>query len=203
MTRSDTSVEVVIDPVRSRHLAHFEQELHASLDRHSTVESEVVRRTEQGVVIRDGVLNLPSRTDFRCLRDDAETLRELKAPTLTDFEPVELSVIKNLSVTVFPFHWDELKISFDSGDDHKRLLRIRMWYLEWFLPRRNQSNSALKGVLHSIRGPKRNGSLWQVSIDMGSAPSSALTELLLALESRGVSQLTLGTELDKVESLES
>ena len=203
MARSDSSVEVVIDPVRSKHLTHFEQELNASLDRHSKVESEVVRRSEQGVIIRDGVLNLPSRTDFRCLRGEAETQRDLRSPTVTEFEPVELSLSKTLSVTVFPFNWDELKISFDSGDDHKRLLRLRMWYLEWFLPRRDPSNSALKGVLHSIRGPKRNGNLWQVCIDMGSAPSSALTELLLALESRGVSELTLGTELDKVESIET
>ncbi len=203
MSRSKASIEVVIDPVRLQHLAALKNEMVVSKTSTGDVETEVVRRDEKGLVIRDGVLNLPSRSDFSCVSPSASTLRDLNTRKNVDFDPVDLKISDALELTIFPFSWDQVQISFDTGDDPRRLLRLRLWYLEWFLPRRPLDNGKLKGVLHSLRGPKREGDTWHVCIDMGSAPTEALTELFHVLASRGVSHLTLGAELDRMENQQS
>jgi len=200
MSRSKASLKVAIDPVRKRHLNKFKTELKAYLAEKHVCETEIIRRDEKGVVIRDGVLNLPSRCDFMCISDDSKTLLDIQTVQTVDFKPVDVQVDDKLDLTIFPFSWDEVQISFDTGDDPKRLLRLRLWYLEWFQSRKTENDSGLDGCLHSLRGPKRDGDIWHVCIDMGSAPTEALTELFHVMASRGVNRMTLGAELDRVEN---
>lgn len=202
MSRSKASIEVVIDPVRMNHLHEFKAELAASKALGQRCEAEVLRRDEKGSVIRDGVLNLPSRADFACTSDQTTTMRDLKSLHSVDFSPVDLQLDTNLELTVFPFSWDEVQISFETGDDPKRLLRLRLWFLEWFQARHTSEPNELKGVVHSIRGPKHDGNIWHVCIDMGSAPTEALIELFHVLASRGVNKITLGAEMHRAEKEE-
>jgi len=113
-------------------------------------------------------------------------------------EPFDFDIDGKLTLAIFPFSWDQVHISFKTGDDPKRLVRLRLWYLEWFQARYTSSKDELHNVVHSIRGPKSDGDTWQVCIDMGSAPIDALIELFRVLASRGVNQMTLGAELDRV-----
>ncbi len=200
MSRSKASIEMVIDPVRTHHLNTLKSELAAHATTEHFCECEPIRRDEQGVVIRDGVLNLPSRADYCCRIGDTQTMRDLHLVQTVDFKPVDICIDNKLDLTIFPFSWGEMQISFDTGDDPKRLLRLRLWFLEWFQIRRTHKDTRIHGVVHSLRGPKRDGDTWHVCIDMGSAPTEALTELFHALASRGVTQMILGAELDRVES---
>jgi|GEM_PF-2224846 len=202
MSRSKASIEVVIDPVRTHYLNKIKSELGAYSDSGHSCETETIRRDEQGVIIRDGVLNLPSRADYSYRIGSSKTLRDLHTVQTVDFKPVDVCINDKLDLTIFPFSWGEVQISFNTGDDPKRLLRLRLWFLEWFQTRRTEKDANIHGVVHSLRGPKRDGDTWHVCIDMGTAPTEALTELFHALASRGVNQMVLGAELDRVESQE-
>jgi len=200
MSRSNDTITTVVEPVRALHLKSFEKELAASASGCDGVTAEPIRRDENGQVVRDGVLNLPSRVDFSCKLQSGYTMSDIKSPKHPDFEPVDLKIDGKLELTIFPFSWDEVQISFETGDDPKRLLRLRLWYLEWFQTRRTKVGSDLSGVVHALRGPKKDGKYWHVCLDMGSAPTAALTELFSVLASRGVDRLTLGAEMHRVDT---
>lgn len=200
MSRSKESLETVLDRVRDLHVTNFVNALALVEGDGTAVLPEVVRRDEQGNVLRDGVLNLPSRHDFSCKSEIGHTNRDLPSLELLDFEPVDLNLNDSVRLHINPILWDKLQISFDTGDDPKRLLRLRLWFLEWFLPRKYEYEATISGVVHSLTGPKRDGETWHICVDMGTAPALAFTELLSALASRGVSRMTLGAELDQMSS---
>ena len=200
MSRSKNTIINVIEPVRSLHLKNFEHQLKSAAKREENVRAEPVRRDENGQVVRDGVLNLPSRVDFSVEQPTGLKMSDIKTSKQLEFEPVDIKIDQKLDLTIFPFSWDEVHISFETGEDPKRLVRLRLWYLEWFQSRRTEIESAARQVVHSLRGPKNDGDIWHVCLDMGSAPAEALVELFSVLASRGVNRMTLGAELDRVEN---
>lgn len=200
MSCTKASIEVVLDPARALHLEKFRSELDAASNRYGgRCRAETLRRDGFGLVVRDGVLNLPSRFDLNLRNSGGSVCRNFDTSRKPSFRPVDVLIDDKLKLRIFPFSWDDVRITFDTGDDPKRLLRVRLWFLEWFQARFTNSCDGLHGVVHSITGPKHERNLWQIAIDMGSAPTAALVELFHILASRGVSQMTLGAELDHAE----
>jgi len=200
MSRAKASVDSVLEPIRDAYLSQFYDELSASKERRRALQTETIRRDPDGTVMRDGVLNLPSRFDFTWDANSDDASKDVSSSSNVKFGPVEVKLDDSMTIKILPFSWDRLHLSFESGDDAKRLLRLRLWFLEWFQPRYLERDNLLQGVLHSLSGPTLQGGNWHVCIDMGTAPSIAFVELLKVLESRGVERVALGAELDRVPS---
>ena len=200
MSHARASIEVVLDPVRTIYLKKFQTELDAVSRLYgSGCASETLRRDSFGTVVRDGVLNLPSRIDLGPSGKKDDISGDFSSSEMPRFDPVDVVIDQKLELTISPFCWDNVRISFDTGNNPKRLMRLRLWYLEWLQKRRCTGTEGLKGVVHSISGPRRNGNMWEIAIDMGSAPTEALVEIFHLLASRGVSRMTLGTEMNRVD----
>lgn len=198
MSRSKTYFKNVIETARSSRVSELENQFKLAQISHPGSKIEVVRRDDDGAVTRDGVLNLPTRKDIMTHMSGGWVQRDLEFSPPAQFEPVSQKIEQSLDVTLFPFCWSDVQVSFETGDDPKRLVRLRMWYLEWFQPRVLGKGAASKGVVHAIHGPERVDDFWTLRIDMGTAPSEALIELFRVLASRGVSMVRVGTELDRV-----
>lgn len=198
MSRSNTYFKSVIETARETQVTELESAFKISKLSQPGSKVEAMARDKDGAVLRGGVLNLPTRLDILMPMSGTWTARDVALTQPAHFEPVSYTIDRSLEVTLFPFSWNDLQISFETGDDPKRLLRLRMWYLEWFQSRVLGNGAPSKGVVHAIHGPERVDDLWNLRIDMGSAPAEALIELFSVMASRGVSSITVGTELDRV-----
>lgn len=196
MNRSDAFLKSTLSPIRDSYLAHMFKELRQLRNDDRNVTTELVARDETGAVLRDGVLNLPHRSDFSFDALIGTTRRNTKDTEGLDFEPIELSLDDGVFLSLHPFPWNKLSLSFDADDDTKRLVRLRLWFLEWFQARHSEKSDDLSGVVHSIDGPRKIGNTWNVTIDLGSAPTDAFVELVHVLASRGAKNIAFGTELN-------
>lgn len=198
MNRLDAAVKSALAPVRDAYLAHMFRQLRVQRASGHQIVTEVVARDERGVVMRDGVLNLPRRTDFVHETAMGPVRNNTHGTARVEFEPLRLALEKGAHLSISPLEWNKVQLSFEADDDTKRLVRLRLWFLEWFQARHSESSDDLSGVVHSIDGPRKVGNLWFVSIDMGSAPTDAFVELVHVLASRGVKNIAFGSELDQV-----
>ncbi|MEM6679387.1 MAG: hypothetical protein AAF675_16105 [Pseudomonadota bacterium] len=71
-------------------------------------------------------------------------------------------------------------------------LPLRRWYLEWFQSRFSDEAPDLEGALHALEGPVEDPAGWRFTIDLGSAPVEALSDLVLALSATGAARVRIG-----------
>lgn len=196
MNRSNAFIKSTLAPVRDTYLSHMFKELRQLRGDGREVTTELVARDETGAVIRDGVLNLPHRSDFSFDALIGKTRRNTKDADRFEFDAIELKLDDDVNLSIRPFSWNRLSLTFDADNDTKRLIRLRLWFLEWFQARHSENTEDLSGVVHAIDGPRKVGEMWNVTIDLGSAPTDAFIELIHVLASRGPRNIMFGSELN-------
>ena len=192
MSVTTNEIDEIFGPIRDVYLMHLVNAI-----REATVASpgsahEPIVHDPDGSVLKTGALNLPRRQDI--MRDgsdglDAETVG---APRLLDFQPLELTVTTGLTVRIAPCHWNQLWIMVQPFCDSALLMRIRLWYLDWFQARLVRNPKEVCSVIHHLDGPHRyQGAHWFL-LDMGSAPVDAISALIRLLAAENIDEVHFG-----------
>jgi hypothetical protein len=124
--------------------------------------------------------------------DDKHRMTEFNLDPLPGAgEPVATGTVGSLSITLFPVVWNALEVRYPGSD----LSGFDGWYARWLNQADDNPRDAdgLAGVVHhAARHTDEQG--WQVmAIDGGSAPVTAVTELLQLLEAAGVAECAVGS----------
>ena len=168
-------------PIRDLYLVHFLNALRDARRGGRTVLSEVTELDQTGAVQKSGILNLPIRDDFIIDPSLSDAVVIVPSPPILEFPPIDTTFEKNLVGRIEPFSWDNLWIMAYPICDSALLMRIRLWYLDWFQSRIVRDPEGVMGVTHRLSGPHEyEGAHW-FHLDMGSAPVgsiAALTRLL-------------------------
>ena len=196
MSQFSNDLEIILSPTRDLYLSRYFRRLAKWRKIGYQVRPEAKVRDVNGVIVRDGVLNLPRRADFGLVGPNGAEYRDVAAICDMIFEPMEFSLSRKASIKVNPFSWKAFMVSFDADDDPVRLQLVRQWYLEAFQSRRLDEGPDVLGVLHSLRGPQFVENTWSIEIDMGSAPISAFAGLLDVLVGSGVTEISVDADAE-------
>ena len=190
-------LEEFLSPVRDLYMSRYFRRQKKWRKIGYDVEAEPKIRDMDGKVVRDGVLNLPRRSDFGLMTNNGPQYRDLGEICNMMFEPMVITAGSRSTVVINPFCWKALTVSFDADDDTQRLKLVRQWYLEAFQTLRLEGDPDVNGTVHSLTGPKFQDDRWVIEIDMGSAPISVFAALLDLLVSNGVENVFVGDAIEE------
>ncbi|GGX77958.1 hypothetical protein GJV26_03945 [Massilia dura] len=150
----------------------------------------VVRRPD-GSPAGDGLLDTPCRCDL--VRKALGGVQSVDAAECVGIEPLRVE-LGGVPVAVSAFSWDWLNLHIAGIPDAEVNTLMRAWFLRWFdaddaYPRNAEG---LRGVVHFLGDPARAGDGLRFRIDLGSAPASAVAELIEDLLRHGATGLALG-----------
>jgi len=105
-----------------------------------------------------------------------------RSPIRRDF------VIDGLALRVEEFSWESLTIRFGSGSF--QIESLRPWLDLWLDPHEHKSpdKDGLSGVVHDLAWTQRGDSTLELCVDLGSAPTQALREILAAIRHSGITE---------------
>lgn len=137
---------------------------------------------------------LASRCDMALFRDgELESLQNVEADEMYDFEPVEFSWGDELAVVMLPFSWDSVALLFP-GEGNVDWTPLRQWFNTWFKAGQEDANPGeLVEAVHRISEPECDGESTLVRIDMGTAPVEAFESLLDAIVALRYTEVTIGS----------
>ena len=186
------NIAETIAPVRAEFLARLLDRVEGMSDSGFDFEQEVVRREADGSIMRNDVLNLPSRADIR-IAEGGHGLDIDLAPEVAEcIEDRVIFLTEDVSLIMRPFAWNALVIGVDMAGNIRQFQRLRNWYLEWFQARLLYQSPGLFGCVHRLQGPERRNGQWELTVDLGTAGAEAMLDLLEALISCGVTKIELG-----------
>ena len=147
---------------------------------------------------------LASRCDLAIfVEGELDSLQNVEAEEMYDFEPVEFSWGDDLQVVLLPFSWDNLA-RLIPGDADRDWSALREWFLKWSKPNTEDAKPGEQvEALHRITEPFFDGESTLITIDFGTAPVEAFEGLLDVLVQLGPGEVTLGSvdsEADGVEN---
>ena len=155
---------------------------------------EPVLRGRDGSVMCEGVLHIPYRCDL--VHKETFERRSVDATEFIRFDTVSCGIGK-MRLHVSGFSWDMLTLVIDGMSQAAAEQTMRNWFLRWF--DENDSNAAnaegLYGVVHFMSDPEIEGTTVRFELDLGSAPSDAISTLIEELHDQGASELKFGREL--------
>lgn len=190
-------LEEFLSPVRDLYMSRYFRRQKKWRKIGYEVEAEPKIRDIDGKVVRDGVLNLPRRSDFGLMTNNGPQYRDLGEICNMMFEPMVIKASSRATIVINPFCWKALTVSFDAEDDTERLKLVRQWYLEAFQTLRLDEGLDVTGTVHALNGPKFKDDRWVIEIDMGSAPISVFASLLDLLVSNGVESVFVGDVVEE------
>lgn len=137
---------------------------------------------------------LASRCDMAVFRDgELESLQNVEADEMYDFEPVEFSWGDELQVVMLPFSWDSVALLFP-GEGNVDWTPLRNWFTQWFKGGQEDAKPGeLVEAVHRIAEPECDGESTLVRIDMGTAPVEAFESLLDAIVELRYTEVTIGS----------
>ena len=124
--------------------------------------------------------------------DGTAEIVELQPDRFLRFEPISGS-LGGANLQVEALRWDDLVIHHDAPEP---LSGIDPWFEQWFDPedKRRDEDAEFSGVIHSLLVlPDR------LSIDFGSAPTTAFWTLLDLLEQEGAKSIRVSSSRDETE----
>jgi hypothetical protein len=124
--------------------------------------------------------------------DGKPAFARIEPPPLPTFPPIHLTAANNTQITVHPFPWDDCALSFS----HPAFPwpKLADW-ITLHIDRHGQfppDDAGLHGVIHSCSAPESRGSRHYLYLDFGSAPASAVVELIDLLATHGATRVTIG-----------
>ncbi|MCA9106901.1 MAG: hypothetical protein KDA83_15875 [Planctomycetales bacterium] len=137
---------------------------------------------------------LPSRCDLAVFREgDLESLQNVEADEMFDFEPVEFAWGDDLQIVLLPFSWDSLALLIP-GEADRDWDPLRGWFSKWAKPSTEDAKPGeLVEACHRISEPFFDGESTLITIDLGSAPVEAFEGLLDALVELDCKEATIGS----------
>jgi len=142
-----------------------------------------------GALDLQGALALPGRADI--LPADGEPL-SVDANSRLTFDPLE---VKYLSCVIRfePFTWDWATVIVHGVSVADLSPIVKEWFYRWFDPedRNVRDPDGLLGVVHFASDPiEREGGV-ETTVDLGSAPTAALQELVKTIAERGATRISV------------
>lgn len=149
---------------------------------------EPVLRGRDGSAIYDGTM----RTPYRCDLLHKQTFESVSVDATERIQMDAVYVdIENTRVHVSGFSWDALTLDIEGMRQDAAEQLMRSWFLQWF--DENDSNPAnaegLYGLVHFISDPVQVETVIRFTVDLGSAPVGAMTELIEVLCHHGATRL--------------
>ncbi|HTM82776.1 hypothetical protein [Asticcacaulis sp.] len=122
--------------------------------------------------------------DFASNDDDGHIV-ELAAEEEVTFDPVEVS-LGNMEITINRLVWNDITIA--SNDRTLLAGDFAEWFETWFDPEETtfDPDTRFSACIHSLKVDST-----QVTVDFGTAPITALADLLMRFESLGCQSLTV------------
>lgn len=182
-TNLSLTVSELLERIRQPYAHQF-----SSTAAQSNFHVEPVLRGRDGSAIYEGTM----RTPYRCDLVHKETFESVSvdATELMQLDTVYFD-IGNTRVHVSGFSWDALTLDIEGMHKDAAEQLMRNWFLRWFdeddtnLP----SAEGLYGVLHFVSDPIKFETVMRFTIDLGSAPVGAISELIDELCNHEASRL--------------
>lgn len=180
-----------LEPAREQRAAELLTALAEAIDAGEDVEMEPLERDAAGRVARSGLLTLPRRRDLAAGQGAALRARRIAAAAPPDFPGLALQFPKGPPVQVAPFRWSDAELRCAGAGDPPDWGPLRLWFLEWALPRRIAESPDLLGAVHALEGPVDTPRGWRFRVDLGSAPMEAALRLGEALALCGLASASI------------
>lgn len=177
----------IVQTVRDRYVDQFTAIVRGlSQDTHIV---EPVLLDSDGNVVGGGPLDLPYRADYIALatgRSEMVTSAKMLRFELFSFEAAQTTF------AIAPFIWDYVAIDVTGKWDDAAASVIQTWFDKAFGLDSGADNLALQGAVHYVSDPQIDEDSYGFVVDFGTAPASALTDLLSALSSSGAQFIAIG-----------
>ncbi|RXV69924.1 hypothetical protein D1006_25020 [Burkholderia stabilis] len=155
---------------------------------------EPAYRRDDGTLATEGPLALPCRADTIAPEGEAAGQPAMvDSTTQLDFEPFAFD-LETAAVSIQPFVWDWASIEADGLDESAAVDAFKTWFLAWFdVDDENApAEDGLHGIVHYLSEPVRTEQGWRVNADLGSAPETAVEDLLFRLVDAGATRISIG-----------
>jgi hypothetical protein len=132
------------------------------------------------------------RVDMGSNSSSGFKVKEANLETHLEFEPFRERGASGLELTVFPIAWNGVEFQGDFTSDTELL---EQWALKWLdaEDQHQQNEHGLQSVIHSVTKLEEQDGLVGFSIDFGSAPVEALSELLAVFGSMGATSIKVSS----------
>lgn len=154
---------------------------------------EATLRHADGSLAVDGEYGMPMRVDLIPRRGvQAGKLLAVDSAERMQFSVRTMSIPPAI-VYIAPFVWDDAVLRVGGIDAARVGAVLAPWFMHWFDPAdTNQLNEeGLFGVVHFASDPRPEGGMVAFGLDLGSAPVSALEDLLARLAAAGARDIRL------------
>ena len=156
--------------------------------------AEPAYRRADGTLATEGPLALPCRADI--IASEGESAGQpamVDSATQLDFEPFAFD-LDTAAVSIRPFVWDWAAIEADGLDESAAADAFKAWFFAWFDAddENTPAEDGLHGIVHYLSEPVRAEQGWRVHADLGSAPETAVEDLLFRLVDAGASRISVG-----------
>jgi hypothetical protein len=192
MNRLDSRLLDVLEPVRDIAVGEILEVMARRLDSGAHVIHEPMQRDADGHVTRSGKLRLPVRGDLEVTAGGRTLVQRVACEKVLNFEPLTLIEPDGFVAVLKPFRWDAADVLVEARQATPNWTPVRRWYLEWFQSRFSELAPDLDGAVHGIDGPNEVPEGWRFTVDFGSAPIEALTDMVGAFAETGAARIRIG-----------
>ncbi|WP_175806106.1 hypothetical protein [Burkholderia cenocepacia] len=155
---------------------------------------EPAYRQADGTLATEGPLALPCRADTIATEGEAAGQPAMvDSATQLDSEPFAFE-LETAAVSIQPFVWDWAAVEADGLDESAANDAFKTWFLAWFDAddENTPADDGLHGIVHYLSEPVRTEQGWRIHADLGSAPETAVEDLLFRLVDAGATRISVG-----------
>jgi hypothetical protein len=178
----------IVDAVRELYVTQFADTV-AEFSEETHVVEPVLLDAEGDIAV-EGPLRLPYRADYASL--ETGKLESFAAPKELRFEPFSFTV-GGTRIVVAPFAWDYATLRVSGDWDALATRLFADWHRRAFGDDEAEDNISLQNVIHVASTPEVTGAGYTFEADLGTAPASTMSDLLLALLANSPERIEIGT----------
>jgi hypothetical protein len=109
-------------------------------------------RGSDGVVVTEGVLQLPLRTDTAVIKDGGAKTLSIDTERMLSFDPISFMWGAGLKVRLGPFQWQAMRLQVPLPET-TRWQPLQHWFWRWFKEDAGKHDEALTGAVHFLSDP--------------------------------------------------